>query len=494
MEVFNGFGSDPRQADWHGSASVSGSDADSDSDVGEYKSIKDLYRDLIKMCSFAETEMMKVGSMADGKYQSPQKKTDVSLVDGMNSLSLSCRKRCGSKTAEPEEVCTPSKRHCGKQSPVLCVRRNPKYCQHPECVYSRSEPGRPAWAPETTYCLWCDSDAMKEAARRPSALKYIRISLSVFEQRAPDIYEKAMAKLPANVVRTFKYCQKDGCVFNSQNPGEVARTLDGRYCMWCDSEKLAAMVESPAGAIRIRQSVSMFKEKAQAVYEAACGRLPDGFRIRNAHYCGAPGCVFSLYRPGEVAWAARGKQRCVWCDPSQLLQREQSREGLKKIAYSLSRFTKRMDLSVLVSAYQRLSPDFEFRPQRLARLKRENQGMRENDVVRRCGGRMVPRPSESLSDTGKCPAWLRRKEVKEFEVMTGRIESDDDWARICCTGYFYRMHGQYGIVDRHMFNGFPQFEERQTCVCVSCLQADVVPTFKWRFDSKPTRGWKCKCL
>ena len=39
------------------------------------------------------------------------------------------------RNGEAEEVCTPSKRHCGKQSPMLCVRRNPKLCQHPECAF-----------------------------------------------------------------------------------------------------------------------------------------------------------------------------------------------------------------------------------------------------------------------------------------------------------------------------------------------------------------------
>ena len=99
----------------------------------------------------------------------PQKKPTVDdVTDAMRSMTVSTRKRHRGKTeVEPILIESPSKRHCGKQVPSLVVRRNPKLCQHDECVFSRRHPGQPAWCPDAELCQWCDSTVMAKSIQDP---------------------------------------------------------------------------------------------------------------------------------------------------------------------------------------------------------------------------------------------------------------------------------------------------------------------------------------
>jgi len=70
-------------------------------------------------------------------------------------------------TEESILVQSPSKRHRGKQSPSLILRRNPKLCQHADCAFSRRHPGSPAWCPDAELCQFCDPTAMAAALQAP---------------------------------------------------------------------------------------------------------------------------------------------------------------------------------------------------------------------------------------------------------------------------------------------------------------------------------------
>ena len=89
--------------------------------------------------------------------------------------TLTPRKRHSEATeVEPILVESPSKRHRGKQSPTLTLRRNPKLCQAPDCVFNSKHPGTPAWCPDTAQCLWCDPAIMGAALQEPGQAVGIR--------------------------------------------------------------------------------------------------------------------------------------------------------------------------------------------------------------------------------------------------------------------------------------------------------------------------------
>ncbi len=71
----------------------------------------------------------------------------------------------------------------------MMFKRNRHYCQAADCVFSRSMPGEPARASETSNCVWCDPDAMASAiAAGGAALTHVRVSLSIFEKKDTAVY------------------------------------------------------------------------------------------------------------------------------------------------------------------------------------------------------------------------------------------------------------------------------------------------------------------
>ena len=110
-----------------------------------------LERDLLSLAAAAEGLQPLVARSCGAML--PKKATVDDVTDAMGHMTVSPRKRHREKTeVEPIIVQSLSKRHCGKQVPSLVARRNPKLCQHDECVFSRKHPGQPAWCPDAEYC------------------------------------------------------------------------------------------------------------------------------------------------------------------------------------------------------------------------------------------------------------------------------------------------------------------------------------------------------
>ena len=84
--------------------------------------------------------------------------------------------------AEPTLVPSPKKRHTGKQPPQMELRRNPKLCQMAECVYNCAQPGQPAIARDTNYCVWCDPELMATALNDTHRRGNVKVTLSIFEK------------------------------------------------------------------------------------------------------------------------------------------------------------------------------------------------------------------------------------------------------------------------------------------------------------------------
>ena len=132
------------------------------------------------------------------------------LADDRDESFLSPKKRRGTQdgpidmdvgenvASEPLLVLSPSKRLCGKQQHDLVLRRNPKYCQRPDCVFSRSMPGEPCRTDGGFNCVWCDPDAMARALEGGPALTHLRVSLSIFKKKNTEVHERALALLPTD--------------------------------------------------------------------------------------------------------------------------------------------------------------------------------------------------------------------------------------------------------------------------------------------------------
>ena len=154
--------------------------------VGAYEELTksmmaNLERDLLSLAAAVEG-MQPVVARTLGAIL-PKQATVDDVTDAMSHVTLTPRKRHRGKTeVEPILVESPSKRHCGKQAPSLEVRRNPKLCQHTDCVFNRKHPGQPAWCPDTLYCQWCDAEVMAASMREPGRCMNVRLALTIFEK------------------------------------------------------------------------------------------------------------------------------------------------------------------------------------------------------------------------------------------------------------------------------------------------------------------------
>ncbi len=65
---------------------------------------------------------------------------------------------------DPELLQATSPRLFGKQAAerVVTMKRTNKLCQSDGCVFSVGQPGQPARADGTVYCVWCDAEGMKK--------------------------------------------------------------------------------------------------------------------------------------------------------------------------------------------------------------------------------------------------------------------------------------------------------------------------------------------
>ena len=125
-----------------------------------------LERDLLSLAAAAEGLQPLVARSCGAIL--PKKPTVVDVTDAMRNMTVSPSKRLKEKTeVEPNLIESPSKRHRGKQAPSLVARRNPKLCQHADCVFNCKHPGQPAWCPDAEHCQWCDPAVMTKSLLDP---------------------------------------------------------------------------------------------------------------------------------------------------------------------------------------------------------------------------------------------------------------------------------------------------------------------------------------
>jgi len=169
---------------------------------------------ILHLAERTEATMKPVGtlqtSFATLSIQDECLSADAPLADDRDESFLSPKKRRGTQdgpidmdvgenvASEPLLVLSPSKRLCGKQQHDLVLRRNPKYCQRPDCVFSRSMPGEACWTGGGSNCVWCDPDAMVRALEGGPALIHLRVSLSIFKKKNTAVHERALALLPTD--------------------------------------------------------------------------------------------------------------------------------------------------------------------------------------------------------------------------------------------------------------------------------------------------------
>ena len=435
----------------------------------EAEELRCVFDELCKQLNAVKESLEEVGApgkVLDPAPSSPSVCSAMPLMGSAMCASPSRPRLHGKQDGEPENVLSPSKRHRGKQPLELIVRRSSKLCQMPACCFNRSNPGTPAVARDSMYCIWCDDDRMKAAMGTAEGLKNIRVSLSIFEEKSESVFQAAMQRLPADFNASEMYCSMSSCVYNEQRPGEKARTPAGRaYCVWCDADAMNAALQTDAGRARIRQSLSMFEKRSLSVFEQAGQRLPEDF-VRTSLLCTSKDCVFSLSSPGERARARANSHLCAWCDPHVVSSRETSGAGgLRKITNALNTFAKYP--AVRIAAYAKLSVNCRTAPQSAADLKRERRAMLQEDLVRACAGRQKKAANFSPRLSGTCELCCvsmppLRDEVKEFELVVASIarglgeakspiEMDADWFKICCSGEYWRTCMQFKFLPAPCF-------------------------------------------
>jgi hypothetical protein len=121
--------------------------------------------------------------------------------------------------------------------------------------------------------------------------------------------------------------------------------------------------------------------------------------------------------------------------------------GIRRITIALRAFSDYP--AVCSAALSKLSEHFKTTPERKECLKRERKAMLDEDIVHQCAGQKVvvadygPRLL-ACECCGEAPK-LQRHEIKLFERMTGAIERDADWLKICLSGpYFACDDGELG--------------------------------------------------
>jgi len=393
--------------------------------------------------------------------------------------------------APPDVGLSPGRRLFSKQRAELQPVRRARFCQEPACVYNSASPGQPARADESSYCIWCDPEAMSRTLSNKRQIGHVKTSLNKFRDADVKIYESALAKLPEDFVETSLEhpCQKPGCVFHSQGYGTPRSTTE-RFCLWCDEAALTKAAEDPKRASKIRQMLCLWEASNKDVYEEAVDKLPEDFDFEGGKdLCRDWACVFSTKAIGHKARRMPGTQWCSWCDVSVVAARETTDRGRAQIAKALSKFAS--NPAVLSAAWCKLSPMFKAVPQKIKELKRERHAMMAEDLVRGCKGRVVPHITEpamcSFCRAKPCPISLRT-EVKEFEKVAAAhaaaagevrvpIETDTDWMRIRFAGFGATVYpldpDQFTDINPYHCGCLGENNEARCALCFDTLSASA---------------------
>ena len=199
------------------------------------------------------------------------------------------------------------------------LKRTAKLCQAASCVFSTGQPGQPARAQHSEFCMWCDPEAMKVELASKAGQAKIKKALSLLSTHALA-HRAALAKLPDDYSQTLRarldYCQSPECVFNERRPGHPAWAGTGSLCAWCDTDVLVNKLRTEAGASSIRKQMSLFRALSDDVYRRAMALLPEDYVHTSGHYCQAEGCRFNARRPGLPACCVDAGSYCIWHDDS----------------------------------------------------------------------------------------------------------------------------------------------------------------------------------
>ena len=299
---------------------------------------------------------------------------------------------------EPLLVLSPSRRVCGKQrqeNVSMVYRRNAKYCQAPDCVFSRSMPGQPAWSREVN-CVWCDPAAMARALEGGESLMHVRMSLSIFEQKNNAVYERAMAQLPADFSRSaesYMLCQNIDCVFSTSTSGGRAYS-ERPLCFLCDPKTLLVYGTEEHVRKRVNTILNRLQTKNLPGYEAAAPLFKGS--LRSARLCQNPDCCYSLTQPGQRARASNGIY-CFWCDADAVWDAHATKNGLRRLFMGINAFRDYPE--ILSTAHSKLRFDLESYRERRKRQKRELRSKAKEDVeAHRAADRRRERRSMAKED------------------------------------------------------------------------------------------------
>ena len=168
----------------------------------------------------------------------------------------------------------------GKVPPDFCA--STLYCNGDSCVYNRDHPGQRARFPPATrgetHCIWCSPVRMQEAMQTEAGRRNVQISLSIFEQKDTNVFERATAKVPADFVRSVRTCCGSNCVFSLSSPGGTARARTrSTLCSWCNPLIVRQREASLHGLKRITCALRAFADYPD-VCAAAVSKLSEHFK------------------------------------------------------------------------------------------------------------------------------------------------------------------------------------------------------------------------
>ena len=259
-----------------------------------------------------------------------------SVVSNPSSPAPSPNKRYRCK--DPELLQEVSKRMREKQPGPrqVVIKRNAKLCQTEGCIFSTGQPGQPARA-STTYCMWCDPEAMRLELETAGGRTKIAKALALFKKHAAT-HNAALDLLPADFASaSLEYCRSSHCVFNERHPGHpaYAKREEGGLCMFCDAALLEKKLATAEGTKSLRIRLTIFKAADGEVYRRAMALMPTWLQSTN-HYCQANGCRFNTMRPGHAATCTESSDYCIWHTDSALESALETSEGRKSVRRAMA--------------------------------------------------------------------------------------------------------------------------------------------------------------
>ena len=275
--------------------------------------------------------------------------------------------RCGDANMVLHES-RPQERHpSGEQNQKRSRRKTKKARQCPgnaagaSCVFSVSSPGE-AVTHKGAMCMWCDDKHLARSIVNGRSKSQIMRALRAFQDKNEDVYEAALAKLPEDFDTSGGLCigcEHGKCVYSNARPGQPARAIRGKTCVWCDPEALARSIKNQSRKGNLVKALHAFQKRDEAVYVSALAKLPEEFGTAGNLCMGEDGtrCVFSRARPGHPAVARMGKT-CLWCDQDSLQRLLSTKLGTGNIIGALKDFEKK-NSDVHAAACAKLPNDFD---------------------------------------------------------------------------------------------------------------------------------------